>query len=131
MTSLKELEAVFLRREVCQEMIETTDSTKMGDRVYMVEVATLAEADGVEFLCPLCFAKNKGKVGTHVVICWFVGKVPDDADPGPGRWTPEGTGIDDLTLSPSVNLDIHTPEYYKEHPKACRWHGWVKNGDAT
>lgn len=76
-------------------------------------VSTVAEADGVVFECPKC--RN------HAVCCYFVGKVPDDLPPGPGRWTPSGTGIEDLTLSPSVHLT----------GPGCGWHGWVKNGSAT
>lgn len=64
-------------------------------------VPKLAEADGVMFLCPKCFAEDPpGPVGTHAVICWFAGKVPDDVDPKPGRWTPSGTGLSDLTFVP-------------------------------
>lgn len=63
-------------------------------------VGTLAEADGVRFLCPVCYKNNSGPAGTHGIICWFVGKVPDAATPGPGRWTPQGTGLHDLTFVP-------------------------------
>ena len=77
------------------------------------KVATLAEAEGVLFTCPC----GSG----HAVICWFVGKVPDDLAPGPGRWTPSGTNIDDLTLRPSVHL-VGAP---------CGWHGFVRDGAAV
>src|SRR5271165_3088764 len=30
----------------------------------------IAKADGVEFLCPVCWIINNGSVGTHAVICW-------------------------------------------------------------
>jgi hypothetical protein len=88
---------------------------------------TLANAHGVAFLCPKCFKANGGPVGTHMVICWFVGKVPDDATPGPGRWTPAGTGIEDLTFVPG------TPPRAKsvQLMSGCRWHGHVLNGDAS
>jgi hypothetical protein len=62
----------------------------------------LANADGIRFLCPKCFTFNGGPVGTHSVICWFVGRVPDNLSPQPGRWTPAGTGIDDLTFVPGT-----------------------------
>lgn len=86
------------------------------------KAATLAEADGVLFLCPLCFVRNNGPVGTHAVLCWFQGRpaVPPDATPGPGRWQVAGSGIDDLTLSPSVHLSGEG---------GCQWHGYVKGGD--
>lgn len=63
-------------------------------------VDMVAEADGVFFLCPKCFAANgNSNVGTHGVRCWFKG-VPDSYVPGPGRWNPQGTSIDDLSLVP-------------------------------
>jgi len=88
-------------------------------------VDTLAEADGLLFLCPKCFQQNSGPVGTHSVICWFEGHVPDDAEPKPGRWNPTGSGIGDLSFVPGR----------KSHSVlllgGCGWHGFVTNGDAT
>ena len=142
MARLRDLGAVFLRRAVSHQTwsrvkpeifavklsgpyaddeIEETS----GPRETLYPVATLAEADGVEFLCPKCFAANSGPVGTHTVICWFEGKVPDDAFPRPGRWNPQGTGLDDLTFVPGAksNSVLLT--------EGCMWHGFVTNGDAT
>lgn len=86
---------------------------------------TIATAQGVMFLDPVEFARNGGPVGTSSVLVWFRGRgVPDDKDPGPGRWTVSGTSFDDLTLDPSVDLSCSG-----EYPG--RWHGWVKNGDVT
>jgi hypothetical protein len=68
--------------------------------VFYSPVDTLAEADGIDFLCPVCFLKNGGNVGTHMVACWFEGKVADDVTPGPGRWNPTGTGYGDLSFVP-------------------------------
>jgi hypothetical protein len=86
-------------------------------------VETMGEADGVLFLCPVCFAKNSGPVGTHSVICWFSGKgVPPEEHPGPGRWEASGTGYADLTLAPSVHLSGEG---------GCGWHGFVQRGDVT
>lgn len=80
----------------------------------------LAQAQGVMFLCPTCFKKNGGAVGTESVLVWFKDRgVPPEAFPGPGRWTVSGTNFEDLTLNPSVNVD-------HEH-----WHGWIKNGEVT
>lgn len=81
----------------------------------------IANADGVLFLCPTCFKKNNGPVGTDSVLCWFSNKphIPALAKPGPGRWAATGTSFDDLTLSPSVNVD-------NEH-----WHGFITNGEVT
>jgi hypothetical protein len=99
---------------------------KEGPQVHIVHVDTLAEAQGVWFLCPLCFAKNGGRVGTHAVCCWFVGQVPDDIEPKPGRWTPHGTGLHDLTFVPS---DGRTQSVALTG--GCAWHGHVVNGSAA
>lgn len=92
-----------------------------GDGFHKVE--TLAEAQGLLFLCPKCYGANAGPVGTHSVLAWFKGRgVPDDAEPGPGRWEPSGTGFPDLTLNPSVDITGFM---------SCNWHGWIQNGEAT
>ena len=91
-------------------------------KAHFQEVEKLSEADGVIFLCPRCFETNKGTVGTHSVICWFRDRVPDHVRPGPGRWEPSGEGLDDLTLSPSVDLS---------RGDGCQWHGFVRSGDAS
>lgn len=89
--TLRELEAVFLKREPRED----------GRFAWRFDPPVpLAEADGVEFLCPECFQKNGGRVGTHICICWFRGKVGPEEYPAPGRWTPSGQGIDDLTFMP-------------------------------
>jgi hypothetical protein len=85
------------------------------------DVATLAEADGVWFLCPKCFAENHGPSGTHMHMIGFAGRCP------PGSYTkgskgedtrwivmPSSTGLDDLSLTPSI-LAIG----------GCNWHGFV------
>ena len=87
-----------------------------------------AEAQGVSFLCPKCFVENGGSVGTHQVWCWFRGRgVPDDYNPKPGRWTPQGTGYDDLTFVPGdppmpVSVQITS---------GCMWHGHVNHGEVS
>lgn len=90
-----------------------------GHRIFHTAAESIDDAEGVMFLCPLCFQMNGGSVGTHSVICWSP-KVPDIAQPGPGRWRLVGTGIHDLSLeasSSSVQL-----------LSGCKWHGFVKNG---
>jgi hypothetical protein len=111
MPTLKELGAFFLIRKT--------------DKLYKL-TKKLKEADGVEFLCPKCFQANSGPVGTHMVICWFVGKVPDDVNPKPGRWVPEGTGLDDLTLNalPGKGRSVLLTG------EGCGWHGYVTDGVA-
>lgn len=89
-------------------------------------VDTVTEADQVSFLCPLCFANNKGDVGTHGVMVTFAGRnVPDcagsrNADGKPTRWEASGTNINDLVLTPSILLNAsQSPE------QGCHWHGFV------
>jgi hypothetical protein len=96
---------------------------KVDDQLWH-HVDCLAEADGIQFLCPKCFAANGGAVRTHSVVCWFVGRVPDDYDPKPGRWNPSGAGIYDLTfIGPDAASVLLT--------SGCAWHGFVKNGSAA
>ena len=99
---------------------------RTGPAEYIVDVDALAEADGVWFLCPKCYAQNGGCVGTHAVICWFVGRVSDDVEPKPGRWTPTGTGLSDLTFVPSAG---------RSHSvlltAGCKAHFFVTDGDAA
>ncbi len=91
------------------------------------EVDTLAEAQGVIFLCPLCWATNAGPIGTHSVICWFRDRgVLDTETPGPGRWDPAGTSLDDLSL---VRLDGGPSSVLLTG--GCGWHGSVANGMAA
>jgi hypothetical protein len=87
------------------------------------QVEEMRGAHGVWFLCPKCFAENGGPEGTHAVICWFRGLVPDDLDPKPGRWNPSGTGLDDLTFVPPGAVSVQLLS-------GCGWHGFVKNGQA-
>jgi hypothetical protein len=99
-----------------------------------------AGACGVMFQCPKCAqGKTRGQevvdgrtrhfvINAHYVICWFRGKVSDDLNPKPGRWTPSGTCMDDLTFVPgdppqAVSVLMTGP--------GCGWHGFVRNGEAT
>lgn len=84
-------------------------------------------AQGLLFICPKC--------QNHSVICWFANPrnaptVPDDAFPGPGRWTLAGDTIDTLSLHPSVDLS-KINDKHPAHPGRCYWHGWVANGEAN
>lgn len=82
-------------------------------RTYQ-NVEAIEHAHGVMFTCPLCTG--------HMVLCWFRDRgVPDDETPRPGRWAASGTGLSDLTLSPSVHLS----------GPGCGWHGFVTNGEVT
>ena len=100
-------------------------------------VRTIAEADGILFQCPKC-AQGKEVIdedgrrfvrGAHAVICWFVGHVPDDVDPKPGRWTPTGEGIDDITFVPGT--PPQAVSVLLTNPNGCGWHGHIVGGDAS
>lgn len=96
----------------------------IDEQHFRTDATSVAEAHGVMFLCPLCFRTNNGPIGTHRVLCWFVGCVPDTVSPKPGRWNPSGTNLDDLTfVGPGAVSVLLT--------SGCGWHGFVKNGDAT
>jgi hypothetical protein len=83
------------------------------------DVDTMQEAQGVRFLCPKCFVDNGGRPGTHYVQVWFRDHgVGDEEVPKPGRWAVSGTGLEDLSLSPSILLG-----------SGCRWHGFVEKGE--
>ena len=105
---LHELEPQLLHRETNPE----------GHEIHRY-VDTLAEADGVMFLCPKCFQANKGPVGTHSVICWSP-RVPLDVPPKPGRWNLTGTSLEDLSLvAGSSSVQVGGP---------CRAHFWIRGG---
>lgn len=141
MTKLIDLQAQFLRYEEREdtwtevvrrpydgEDIATIPTKQVtGMWPYYIKVDSIKDAQGVKFLCPLCFRANGGAPGTHRVICWSkTAGAPDKAEPGPGRWRLVGTGLHDLTLdaepgkSRSVLLN-----------GGCKWHGFVTNGDAV
>ncbi len=77
-------------------------------------VPTLAEAQGIRFGCPNPDPNYEG-----LVICIpFRGRGAPSDENGGHQWDVSGTGMHDLTLSPSVNcVDI--------------WHGWVRSGEVT
>jgi hypothetical protein len=79
--------------------------------------ASLQEADGIEFDCPLC--------SDHRLHVYFQGRnVPPhlgkDSAGNTARWSASGTGFEDLTLQPSILV---------KYP--CGWHGFVTNGEIT
>lgn len=90
-------------------------------------VDTIAEAQGILFLCPKCFVANGGSGGTHAVICWSSSRgVGPDVDPKPGRWVLSGTGYGDLTLDgePGKSRSVLLTG-------GCQWHGFVTAGEVT
>lgn len=126
---LSELDAEFLGKYRIED-----------GHVCYSRVPSLQGAQGVMFQCPKCAEScERGQegsrrffVGAHYIICWFakpIGAepVPDHADPKPGRWTPQGTGLDDLTFVPgdppmAVSVLLTS---------GCGWHGYVRNGETV
>lgn len=115
---------------------EFVGRVSIAPKVYS-RLADIDGAQGVLFQCPLCSTgkppgEGGGFAGAHYVLICFAN--PRNAEPAPAefddnpRWTMEGTSLDDITLSPSVNLNVPNE---KGEPPMCRWHGWVKNGDAA
>jgi len=87
--TLRQLEASFIKR------------SPTGSRAWL-KTKSIHQADGLQFLCPVCVEKNGGKSrGAHLLVLWFTGRdVPDDVAGGSARWTvsKQSTGLDDLTF---------------------------------
>ena len=97
-----------------------------GDPSFYRRVDSLEEANGIFFLCPLCFERNgHNRVGVHGVICWGC-DVPQRVAPRPGRWRLQGTGFHDLSLQscPGKSRSVLLLD-------GCRWHGFVTDGWVT
>jgi hypothetical protein len=83
----------------------------------MHEVADIAEAQGVWFICPVC--------RDHQVMVGFRDRGLLDHQSSrnregkPSRWGVGGTGFSDLTLDPSIDCGCG------------KWHGWIRNGEVT
>ena len=99
---------------------------------YRHHVDSLAVAQGVEFLCPKCFValtdrlgkpRIPGPIGTHWCEVTFEGRgvKPEQGvhnkEGKPVRWNVSGTGLADLTTTPSILLQ-----------GGCNWHGYITNG---
>lgn len=126
---LTELEAEFIRREVrpnqLVNIVDPADGQSkqvVRDQEYHHTVTSIAEADGIIFLCPKCFRDHNGSVGTHSCICWSP-KVPPDVDPKPGRWELTGTCLDDLTLRAGSSSILLVG--------GCNAHFFITNGEIT
>lgn len=90
----------------------------------LIHVHTLSDADGIQFLCPLCFLKNNGPIGTHEVHVYFHGRgapphIGLNSEGKTARWEVMGNDFLDLTLSPSIWIK-----------SGCQWHGYIRHGVA-
>lgn len=98
--------------------------------VVLERAKDASEAQGISILCPACFRKNGGEVGTHRIQVGFEGRglLPHQGSQNregkPSRWQVSGIMLTDfesanetLTLSPSIDC-------------GC-WHGFIKNGDIS
>lgn len=91
---------------------------------HLHQVETLAEANGVMFLCPKCL--TPGGVGTHMMICWSKERgAPEEATPAPGRWRLDGNSLADLTL----NAEPPSTARSVQIVGGCSWHGFVTGGE--
>jgi hypothetical protein len=107
-------------------------------RSSMLQGDRIRGAQGVLFQCPKCSAgkpvgdDGRGFRGAHYIKVCFSN--PRNALPAPAeyddnpRWEMSGSSLDDLTLSPSINLDVPSDDGVVY---GCRWHGWVRSGDAA
>lgn len=115
------LEPKFVRYETGRTIFATADH----DGNFTVGVP-FASAQGIQFLCPLCFTKNVGPVGTHLCDVTFADRgVPDDLgshnkEGKAVRWTVTGDTFENLTTTPSILLE-----------GGCAWHGYITNGDVA
>jgi hypothetical protein len=83
----------------------------------------IKEADGIMFLCPVCYMNNTREdktVGVHSIICWKP-NVPQTTYPAPGRWEMLGTGYDDLELRAGSSSVLLTG--------GCKAHFFIRNGE--
>ena len=86
-------------------------------------IDNIKDADGIVFLCPACYLKNKGPVGTHSIICWQPHIELKSYRTGPGRWKFLGSGYNDLTLQAGSNSIFLKND--------CAAHFFITNGEIT
>ena len=77
---------------------------------------TLAEAQGLLFNCPKCNPTHRIQVGFHDRDL-LPHHASQSREGGPSRWHASGTGLADLTLTPSID-------------SGC-WHGFITNGEVA
>lgn len=125
---LTDLEAELIRWEdryltAEEEQAEGTWSARPDRRhTYILQAASLAEAQGLELDCPKC----TGNRSHRVQVAFHDRGVLDhhgsrNKEGKPTRWhVAGGTGLVDLSLSPSIDCTPSDPN--------C-WHGFITNGE--
>jgi hypothetical protein len=124
--NIAELQAYFIRYDSREELKRFVDGERLAMTHYAIPVDTLAEAQGLHFLCPKCFQENGNTdVGTHWCSVSFADRgvtFEQGTKNSKGeavRWTPSGNNLTDLSLIPSILLE-----------DGCNWHGHIINGEA-
>jgi hypothetical protein len=126
---LTDLEPQFVRY-VTQSRDEQFAEGRVTPAEYLHHVNTLDDAQGIVFLCPACFAKNGGSVGTHGIEVAFANRGVKDhqgsknREGKPSRWNAAGTNYSDLTTTPSILID-------PAEPICPGWHGYITKGEAA
>lgn len=99
---------------------------RTGPVQYTVRAERLEDAQGIMFLCPVCFTANGGPVGTHLCEVTFANRGVLDTqgchgrEGKPTRWSVSGTSLEDLSTQPSILLE-----------GGCNWHGYITNGEVS
>jgi hypothetical protein len=119
---LTDLEPRFIRYggAVACDYRPGTAIIEPGAKFTLVKVDSLSEAQGIKFQCPTCKIDYPGE-GFHKIILPFRGRGVAAEINGGHTWEVSGSSYGDLTLKPSVNAA----------GGACRWHGFVTNGEVT
>jgi hypothetical protein len=134
--NLTDLKPSFIRHEYKMDTFKVHEDGEIKEVTRPVslihKVDSIEEAQGIQFLCPVCFTKNGGDKGTHRVMCWSRSRgTPEEIGPRPGRWTLEGTGYHDLTLNGDNPAVPGGGARSVLLMGGCGWHGFVTNGKVT
>ena len=111
------------------------------DGSFRRQGANIDGAQGIFLYSPCAFGEEGG---VHAVVVPFAN--PRNAPPVPAnfepatRWAVTGTGLDDLSLYPSIDCTVERPEHMEANRRAglgpgeCSpgrrcWHGFITNGE--
>lgn len=125
--NLNDLDPQFVKY-VTQSLEQQFAEGRGAPAEFLRHVGNVQEAQGIVFLCPACFTRNGGAVGTHAIEVSFDGKGVKDHQGShnrqgkPSRWTVSGSTYEDLTLRPSILIDPC-------EPTCGGWHGFITNGE--